>query len=1039
MKFTGYFTAPSTGTVSFGTYSDDASFAFIGTAGQNVSTLVSNLAAANSTNYTMIVSNGGGHGLLSVTGSYSVVAGQVYPVMLYFSQGGGGWGMNFAYTMSGTASPSTTGSSLTSAFSTAGQTFSGPVTFNSSSGGVTAATGPMNFNGAITINSGKQVQFGNGTTPINLNIASTITDGGLINFNLSSGSSTTIAGVISDGAASGALTVTSGSLSLTGANTYSGNTIIGSGATLTVGGSGSLGYSSTSGISNYAGTIANAGSLYYSSTADQILSGIISGVGSLTKDTGTISTLTLGAANTYSGATTITAGYVAQGVANALSSSSDVTINTNGTLNLSGYSATIGSLTGTGNITNSRNFSQNNLILYFDPSNVQSYPGTGSTLYNLVNSSSAGSGNNATFVGTTSGGITYDAVNKVLNLNNTCTANCTSANSNYLTLGSAGLSSFANGLTFISQANMGSGTSAWARIFDWGNGAGLNNILFSRNGTTNTLHFDTGNVTYEATGAILNSQIANYAVTLTSSGVGQLFVNGSTVTSSVTSGAAATGLPTSVTRTLDYLGHSNWTADGSLTGSLGVLLLYSNSQTPGQVLAANTEINRTVSAATLTYGTSANGTYSGKILDGNAAISLVKQGTGISTLSGTNAYTGGTTINAGTLQISSDSNLGTVPTSPATNITINNGATLLVSGQNSAVTLSANRSIVLGTGNENIQNNNTSNGLTIAGAVSGSGALILGSSTNTGTIYLTNASNSYQGGTAINGGTLSIAADGDLGNTSGGITFGGGNLTLTGSTAFSSARSLSINATTAIANNNSGGATFSGQMTGSGALTITNALNTAVSGYFSSTATTTIASNTTLLNYLTSGIVSYIGGAAIYSGASTQASSAYILSYTAGATPTAVVEFQSWDGTYTKYVNAQLTQSGTGATASVLLKMQNAGYVAGNVLGQSLGSTTPNWTTQTLNTTSITSNGYGLGSIANFTSTTLSAASGSTYSGNVTINAGTLRVGAVGGLASAKVYVTGSGTTFGTLDLGGTTVSNNLYLNLYSVFEIIVE
>ncbi|MEY4419616.1 MAG: hypothetical protein RLZZ498_212, partial [Pseudomonadota bacterium] len=94
---------------------------------------------------------------------------------------------------------------------------------------------------------------------------------------------------------------TGGKFNLTGTNSYSGNTTIG-GGTFQIGGSGSLGTGS------YAGTIANAGAFLYSSTVDQILSGAISGTGSLTKDTGTSSTLTLSATNTYSGATTLGAG-----------------------------------------------------------------------------------------------------------------------------------------------------------------------------------------------------------------------------------------------------------------------------------------------------------------------------------------------------------------------------------------------------------------------------------------------------------------------------------------------------------------------------------------------------------------------------------------------------------------------------------------------------------------------------------------------------------------------------------------------------------
>lgn len=66
-------------------------------------------------------------------------------------------------------------------------------------------------------------------------------------------------------------------LTLTGVNTYSGDTTIGSG-TLEIGGAGQLG----SGL--YIGAITNSGQLLYNSSADQRLCGVILGAGSLVKN-----------------------------------------------------------------------------------------------------------------------------------------------------------------------------------------------------------------------------------------------------------------------------------------------------------------------------------------------------------------------------------------------------------------------------------------------------------------------------------------------------------------------------------------------------------------------------------------------------------------------------------------------------------------------------------------------------------------------------------------------------------------------------------
>ncbi|CAN1529636.1 FhaB Large exoproteins involved in heme utilization or adhesion [Methylophilaceae bacterium] len=138
----------------------------------------------------------------------------------------------------------------------------------------------------------------------------TLTAGGL-------NTSTTFSGLIQNGSATTvALTKSgSGTLTLSGANTYTGATTISAG-TLSVTG--------TLGSGTYAGAIANAGTLSIGTTT-QTLSGIISGVGALTKEGS--GTWTLSGANTYTGLTTISAGTLAYGRSDALSSGA-VTVGT---------------------------------------------------------------------------------------------------------------------------------------------------------------------------------------------------------------------------------------------------------------------------------------------------------------------------------------------------------------------------------------------------------------------------------------------------------------------------------------------------------------------------------------------------------------------------------------------------------------------------------------------------------------------------------------------------------------------------------------
>jgi len=95
--------------------------------------------------------------------------------------------------------------------------------------------------------------------------------------------------------------VTAGNVVLNGVNTYTGDTSVG--GTLEIGGAGQLGGGA------YAGdiSIAPGGTFKYNSSAAQTLSGVISGVGGLTKAGAAALSLT-GAASTYTGVTNIAAG-----------------------------------------------------------------------------------------------------------------------------------------------------------------------------------------------------------------------------------------------------------------------------------------------------------------------------------------------------------------------------------------------------------------------------------------------------------------------------------------------------------------------------------------------------------------------------------------------------------------------------------------------------------------------------------------------------------------------------------------------------------
>lgn len=182
--------------------------------------------------------------------------------------------------------------------------------------------------------------------------------------------------------------------------------------------------------------------------------------------------------------------------------------------------------------------------------------------------------------------------------------------------------------------------------------------------------------------------------------------------------------------------------------------------------------------------------------------SVVQSGTGTTiTLSGQNAYSGGTSITAGTLAISEDDNLGTG------GLTIANNATLQLTDSfafSHAVTLNAGGTIDTGT-----------NSNTLAAVVSGTGGL---TKTGSGTLTLS-GTNTYAGGTTINDGILQISADANLGAASGSVTMAGGTtLDLANSVTMDRAFTLNGDATIQA---DEGTSTISKVISGDGGLTKT--------------------------------------------------------------------------------------------------------------------------------------------------------------------------------------------------------------------------
>jgi fibronectin-binding autotransporter adhesin len=184
--------------------------------------------------------------------------------------------------------------------------------------GILTLSGANTFDGALTISAGT-VSVGAGGSTGSIATQSVVNSGTLI-FNRSN--AITYAGVVSGTGAlqkSGADTLT-----LSNANTYSGNTTIDSSGTILV--TGTLGANVSP--ASYGGQISvgSSGTFSYGSTSNQTLTGKITGAGAMSKSGASTLTLSPSSASDYTGLTTVSAGTIKITTAASLGNASGNTV-----------------------------------------------------------------------------------------------------------------------------------------------------------------------------------------------------------------------------------------------------------------------------------------------------------------------------------------------------------------------------------------------------------------------------------------------------------------------------------------------------------------------------------------------------------------------------------------------------------------------------------------------------------------------------------------------------------------------------------------
>lgn len=732
------------------------------------------------------------------------------------STGTGGllFDLTSAYTYSGTLSGSlgvTQNASGTTTLS-GNNTYSGATTVNAGTlqAGSTSAFGGLTGISAVTVGASGTLATGTfsntigslaGSGSVTLGNGATLTIG-------NTGANTNFSGVISG---LGSFSMGGYVQELSGANTYSGGTSVTYGTLLannttgsatgtgpiTIGPSGTLqiGTVDTSGSINGASAITDNGAISFARTDTTTFANAISGTGGVSQFEG--GTTTLSGANTYSGTTQIFLGTLQAGSASAFGGAtglSAISFTNSGTLNLNGFSNTVGSISGAAG---------NSILL-------------GAATLTLASPTA-----NTTYGGTisgTGGSLVFSGTSLKLQGNNSYTGSTT------VTSG-----------TLVADNSTGSAT-------------GSGNINISSGATLEIGNADTnGAVAATAitdNGTVEFARTDNITIGSNITGSGGILVQefGSTVTLDGTNTYSG---PTVITNgVLSDWGGSDFSPNSSVQIGTGGSLAVMNNDTVGDLEnsgGAGTVTLAPGTTLTIGVGNAALPPFTG-IISGSGGLTI-STGANSQGFGGANTYTGVTTMSSGEIFVSSSTvgAPGSITSGPiGTNTMVLTGNGEMSSIGASPVTLA--NAIALG--GYNLDNDDATQPLTLTGPITGVGGSITWCTNNA--LALIN-SNTFTGGVDMRLGTLLLGSD---------TAAGTGQITLDNTTvidAFGSgitrniANAIYVSSTaTQIGEGNDNNLTFTGVISGAGTSVVT--IDNGASGSVTLSGTSTISNTTFNVN-----------------------------------------------------------------------------------------------------------------------------------------------------------------------------------------------